>query len=199
MLGTASFAKDIADRLNHSVIGVVSGTGLRSAPFDGFFGLFKYGPLNLLVDHWLALSQVFKSTRKEDQVVVALAGDASKHDSPQAVLQELIRRRSVKRLIGHSKGSLELADAVAAEEKSLLNRADKLRVGTLGAVMALTDYVDCCQVFGSFDELGLLNSRVNVARKIVWGASHWLNPQIPLALSIRNRVWAKFGSGTSFL
>lgn len=198
MLGAAALAKDIADRLNRCVVGVVPGTGLLSAPIDGFFGLFKYGPLNLLVNHWMSLSQLFKSTDKEDPLVVAHTGDASKNDLPQVVLQELIRRSSVKRLIGHSKGSLELSNAVAAEEKSLLNRADKLRIGTIGAVMALPRYVDCCQVLGSFDELGLLNSRVNVPRNIVWGASHWLNPQIPLALSIRDQVWGKFGNGSAF-
>lgn len=198
MLGTAALAKDIADRLNRPVAGVVPGIGLLGAPLDGFFSLFKYGPLNLLVDYWESLSQLFGPTENEDHGVVVQAGDASENDPPQAVLQELLRRDSVTRVIGHSKGSIELANAAVAEEESLRSRSDKLRIGTLGAVMALPDYVQACQLLGSFDEIGLLNSRLNVGRNIVWGASHWLNPQIPLSLSIRDHVWGKFGSSSAF-
>lgn len=198
ILGTAALAKDVADRLNSPVIGVVSGTGLLSAPMDGFSGWFKYGPLNQMVDYWENFSKVFGSTPAVTDLVVTISGDASDNDPAQAVLQELITRTSTKRAIGHSKGSLEIANAVIADDNSLRNRTEKLKIGTLGSVVALPDCVESCQVLGSLDEIGLLNSRADVPRHIVWDASHWLNPQIPFSMSIRDHVWGKFGNTTAF-
>jgi hypothetical protein len=198
MLGTAALAKDVAERLNRPVVGVIGGPGMFGAPLDGFFSVFKYGPLSLLVEHWTTLSLLFGSTPKEDPSVVSLACGDADEDQPLAVLRELISRKSVKRVIAHSKGALVLADAVLAEKEALTKRKSKLRIGTLGAVMALPEYVACCQVLGSLDELGLLISRMSVQRNVVWGTSHWLNPKIPLALSLRDHLWEKFGSDSAF-
>ena len=73
-----------------------------------------------------------------------------------------------------------------------------LKIGTLGAVVALPDDVQICQVLGGLDFLGWLNSRDDVVRHLIPNVWHSLNPSVPLAMSLERDVWGKFGSSSAF-
>ena len=200
ILGTAALAKDVADQLGHAVLGVVSGTGTIGAPIDGLTGWYLYGTINQLDDLWIRASEYLGAPTKFDQRVVALVGSPTLLDSAQDVLRELIVQPSVTRVIGHSKGSLEIANAVAALQSVIASRApaNPLKIGTLGAVVAVPDDVGICQVLGGLDFLGWLNSRPDVARHLIPNVWHSLNPCVPLAMSLQRDVWGKFGSSSAF-
>ena len=200
ILGTAALAKDIADQLGQPVLGVVSGTGAIGAPIDGVTGWYLYGTINQLDDFWIRASEYLGAATKFDQGVVTLISSPTALDSAQDVLQELIARPSVTRVIGHSKGSLEIANAVEALQPVIATRppSSTLKIGTLGAVVAIPDDVGSCQVLGSLDFLGWLNSRPDVARHLIPNVWHSLNPSVPLAMSLHRDVWGKFGPSSAF-
>jgi hypothetical protein len=77
-------------------------------------------------------------------------------------------------------------------------RASTLKIGTLGAVVAIPDDVGSCQVLGGLDFLGWLNSRPDVARHLIPNVWHSLNPSVPLAMSLHRDVWGKFGPSSAF-
>ena len=200
ILGTAALAKDVADQLGQAVLGVVSGIGAIGAPIDGVTGWYLYGTINRMDDFWITASEYLGAATKFDEDVVTLVRSPALLDSAQDILQELIARPMVTRVIGHSKGSLEIANAVEALQSAIAKRAptSALKIGTLGAVVALPDDVRICQVLGGLDFLGWLNSRTDVVRHLIPNVWHSLNPSVPLAMSLQRDVWGKFGSSSAF-
>jgi len=200
ILGTAALAKDVADQLGQPVLGVVSGIGAIDAPIDAATGSYFYGTINQMDDFWITASEYLGTATKFDQDVVALVRSPALLDSTQDVLQELMARPSVTRVIGHSKGGLEIANAVEALQSAITKRSPTrpLKVGTLGTVVALPDDVQICQVLGGLDFLGWLNSRADIMRHLIPNVWHSLNPSIPLAMSLQRDVWGKFGPSSAF-
>jgi len=202
ILGTAALAKDVADQLGKPVVGVVTGTGASGAIIDGLIGWYWYAPMNWLDDFMMSFAHNVAGAEQFDKNIVELEGDLTGPSVPEEVLKFLITRPTVSRAIGHSKGSLQLALAVEASVRELGERAmlaKPLKVGTLGAVDALPDCVEACQILGELDWVGRLVS-VPAARHMLPGRSHSLNPNLPLGfgISLRDDVWGRFGAATAF-
>jgi hypothetical protein len=199
ILGTAALAKDVADQIGKPVIGLVTGTGASGALIDTLIGGYCYTPINWLNDWMVALAHDAAAVEHFDESIVKLEGDLAGPTTPEEILKCLITRPTVSRAIGHSKGSLQLAVAVLASEPELKGRISPLKVGTLGAVDAMPDYVQSCQVLGELDWLGQLVS-VPSARHLLAGRSHSLNPNLPFGfgISLKDDVWGKFGAATAF-
>jgi hypothetical protein len=199
ILGTAALAKDVADQLDKPVVGVVTGAGASGVIIDGLIGWYWYTPINRMNDYLMSFAHDVAGAVRFDASIVELEGDIIGPSVPDEVLKYLITRPKVVRAIGHSKGSLQLGVAVEASAGTLGERADHLKVGTLGAVAALPNCVDTCQVLGELDGLGLLVS-TSEARHLLPGRSHSLNPDLPFGfgISLTDDVWGKFGAATAF-
>jgi hypothetical protein len=199
ILGAAALAMDVADQTGKQVAGVVTGTGASGTIIDGLIGWYWYTPINKLDDSLISLAHDAAGAAQIDQGVVELARDAAGPRTPEEVLTHLLTLPNIVRVIAHSKGSLQLGPVVEAASDRLRQRAQHLKVGTLGAVIALPPCVDACQVLGELDWLGQLVS-VPRAQHLLPGRSHSLNPNLPFGfgISLKDDVWGKFGADSAF-
>jgi hypothetical protein len=95
-------------------------------------------------------------------------------------------------LVGHSKGNLLISSAISElvmEGFDVRAALAEVRIVLFSALSALPDNVGRQhQIIGNLDLLGWLNSRPNVAHKLVDGAMHHLNPNIPFAMPARKEL-----------
>jgi len=197
ILGTAALAKDVADRLDRPVAGIVTGFGAAGALIDALTGWYWYGAINRLDEVLRAALGAAAGAARLDASVVALEIDAAGPAAPDAVLRDLLLDPAIHRAIAHSKGGLQLGPATCAVAPQLAARAAPLRVGTLGAVVDLPACVRGCQILGQFDWLGLVNSS-HAAPHVLAGRSHSLNPAMPFGISLRDDVWGRYGADSAY-
>lgn len=204
ILGTAALAADVANLSGQPVLGLVSGIGAAGTPLDTVLGAFAYGTINRLDDFALSISRELGLHEAPDDNVIDCLPDPATADPPQHVLRDVLRRKGVLRAIGHSKGALELLAAIdylsgpGAVPGWMAGRS-KLKVGTLGAVVALKQAdVDVCQVLGGIDLLGRINSTLDIPHHTIPLRWHSLNTSLPLAMSMADDVWGKMGLDTAF-
>ncbi len=196
ILGTAAFAREVANLTGRPVAGVVSGAGSGAATVDGLLGWNWYGPINQL-DHWLSALVPARGEASFDAEVIDFEQELAGPAAPDAVLRELLSLPGVVRALGHSRGALQLGLVVGALAGSGGLPDGRLRVGTLGAVTALPSQVHSDQVLGALDPLGMINSTPAPCH-LLPGRSHSINPDVPLGISLRNDVWGRFGADGPF-
>ena len=192
-LGSAAFARNVADAVGEPVAAVVSGYGLADVATEALGGFFWFGMLNQLrhsferFDRFLepkvvaqaspeeSASQAFVRLSKDTQTVLALLGD---------------RRFSFTLLAGHSKGNLVLSEALYELRDRDAARIDELastvRLVTVSARIAMPPpFADVIDVMGEWDWFGGLNSRPDIkADRIAPSAWHHTNTEIPFHLPV---------------
>lgn len=204
ILGTAALAKDVADRLGKPVAGVVTGFGASGTLLDGLVGWTWYTPLNGLDQFLMSVEHGSTIPAEIDRRFLDLEGSFIGPWAPDEMLPRLLKRPNIVRAIGHSRGSLQLGMAVLTARAELADRAEAgnpVRVGTLGAVAALPQFVEPSQILGEADWLGRSVSMFILAtRQYLPGRSHTLNPALVdlLPISLENDVWGKFGARSAF-
>ena len=105
-----------------------------------------------------------------------------------ATAKSLLRPDRLPRLqwvVGHSKGNLLISGAISELlfEGARVN-LDAVNVVLFSALTALPLGIGRqYQIIGSLDLLGGINSRLNIAHKLVIGAMHHLNTQIPFHMN----------------
>ena len=193
-LGSAAFAWDISLALEKPVLAIVPGYGMADVVLQALggwfgFGLYDYLHAKSLIQN--SLANVAPQTASIGRRLSASTPDAKTlHGAPvfrqgsgsSDVLHALLTHRQApfKLLVGHSKGALQIGNAI---QSLPAERTHALRVVTLGCPIATdVDGVSYYQYLGLFDALGQLN---------MWG--HWpdrwtptwhsTNPTLPPAMA----------------
>jgi hypothetical protein len=195
-IGAVGLARDVATVKKVPVAGIVSGYGVDDVVYEGLGG-------------WICLRETnrleFMAQRVTNSVAM-LAGlppletaislmDSIGSGPDLFTLKCLLRSRRPRKLgwlVGHSKGNLLIASAIAElvmEGADLQARLADVRIVLFSALSALPEGIGRPhQIIGTIDMLGWINSRLHVPCKLVQGAMHHLNPTIPFALLAREEL-----------
>jgi hypothetical protein len=192
-LGSAAMAWDISTALGRPVLAIVPGYGVADLVLQGLGGWFGFG----LFDYLQSKSRIQSALARlaPDAATLGRRLSASIPDAETFNGAPVYRRGSgssdvlhtllenlpgqFKLLVGHSKGALQIGNALHSLPKG---RTDGLHVVTLGCPIAQDDpVIRYHQCLGLFDALGQLN---------MWGhlPSQWLpswhttNPALPPAM-----------------
>jgi hypothetical protein len=192
-LGSAAFAWDISAALGQPVLAIVPGYGVADVMQQSLGGWFGFGLHDFLQSKsWLqqSLANLAPQTATIGRELAASVPDAKaiqgapvfRHGSGSSdVLHALMLHRETpfKLLVGHSKGALQIGNAILSLPAE---RTRGLRVVTLGCPIAENDAgVDYLQYLGLFDALGQLNAWGH--RPTEWVPTwHSTNPQLPPAM-----------------
>lgn len=193
-LGSAALAWDISIALRKPVLAVVPGYGMADLILQALggwfgFGLYDYLHAKSLIQN--ALANTAPQTASIGRRLSASTPDAKtlhgapvfRHGSGSSdVLHALLlhRKAPFKLLVGHSKGALQIGNAIRSLPP---DRTHGLDVITLGCPIATdVDGVSYYQYLGLFDALGQLN---------MWGHKpnqwpptwHSTNPKLPPAMA----------------
>lgn len=186
-LGSAAFARNIADALGMPVIAVVSGYGLSDLFTEALGGWFLFGTLNSLRHRWEKLD-----ARKPIGVTTDELDEAARLSLDTRAVRTLLNDPDldVRLVTGHSKGNLIVAEALYEIEKDNPSRfatlAETVDVVTVSAIIQMpAPCRNVVDVIGSIDNFGALNSRLDIAPDlVVAGSWHHTNTQLPFHLPI---------------
>jgi len=193
-LGSAALAWDISSALGRPVLAIVPGYGVADVVLQGMGGWFGFG----LYDYLQAKS-VIQNNLASTAPETATIGRQLSSSTPEAktvhgapvfrhgsgssdVRHALLEHRDTpfKLLVGHSKGALQIGNAILSLPAE---RTHGLRVVTLGCPIAeAVEGVAYHQYLGLFDALGQLNMWGNWPNH--WTATwHSTNPELPPAMA----------------
>ncbi|EQB30099.1 hypothetical protein [Sphingobium ummariense] len=193
-LGSAALAWDISVALGKPVLAIVPGYGVADVILQGMggwfgFGLYDYLHAKSMVQNSLAslaprtacIGRALPASTPEAKTLhggpVFRTGSGSS-DVLHAIMEH--RERPLGLLIGHSKGALQIGNAIQSLPP---DRVHGLNVVTLGCPIAENvAEVAYHQYLGLFDALGQLNMWGNLPDKWVptW---HSTNPALPPAMN----------------
>ena len=193
-LGSAALAWDISVALRKPVLALVPGYGVADVLLQSLGGWFAFG----LHDYLGSKSMIQKSlaaaapqvARIGRELAASAPNEPTMHGAPvfrtgsgsSDVLHSLLMRREqpFRLLVGHSKGALQISNAIRSVSQG---RLEGITVVTLGCPIGKEfDHVKYRQYLGLFDALGQLNA---------WGhkPEHWpptwhsTNPVLPPAMA----------------
>jgi len=191
-LGSAALAWNVAKALGQPVIAIVPGYGVADAVEQALGGWFGFGLHEALgtksaLQTWLAdyapeLAWVGRklvaSTPGHGKTATG-APTFLRGSGSSDVLHALMLKIEITCLVGHSKGALQIGNALDGLEAA---RTENLRVVTLGCPIAETAAgATYRQYLGVFDALGQLNAWGN--QPSCWTPTqHTTNRQLPLAM-----------------
>ena len=133
-LGTAAFARNVADALGRPVAAIVSGYGLADLITEAAGGFSWAAGLDGLYDLWTRLDHSLDWVRAAEEGTALTDTDTHHTDRDAETLTTLLRdpRAKIARIIGHSKGNLVVADALYS-----LQREDRARSDAVGESVAI--------------------------------------------------------------
>jgi len=172
-LGTAALARNVADCMGHSVIGVVSGYGLADLAGEGLGGWFGLGAANAISRTAAKILATMEKMQELGLDSSTTTGRASANGTgvtlgniasgflggvtDSDVLKDLLEAvPGIRYVIGHSKGNFVIDNALKGLSAA---RRKELKVLTLGAPIYLPTDVERLQVIGGLDTLGWVNTR----------------------------------------
>lgn len=194
-LGSAALAWDISIALGKSVLAIVPGYGMADVILQGLggwfgFGLYDYLHAKSLIQNVLASAA--PGTASIGRQLAASTPNAKslngapvfRHGSGSSdVLHALLLHRDApfKLLVGHSKGALQIGNAIRSLPPE---RTHELHVVTLGCpISADVEGVNYYQYLGLFDALGQLNMWGH--RPTQWPPTwHSTNFMLPPAMAV---------------
>jgi hypothetical protein len=193
-LGSAAFAWDISTATRKPVLAIVPGYGVADVLLQAMGGWYGFGIYNYLhVKSFVqdALASTAPKLAEIGRNLSASAPDAKTvHGGPvfrygsgsSDVLHALLENREppLKLLVGHSKGALQINNAIQSLSPE---RTQGLRVVTMGCPIAPdVEGVRYFQYLGLFDALGQLNMWGNQPSE--WVATwHSTDPWLPPAMA----------------
>jgi hypothetical protein len=193
-LGSAAFAWDISTAIGKPVLAIVPGYGVADVVLQGLGGWFGFGLYNYLHAKSLVQNALASTAPKVAEIgrnLSASTPDAKTiHGGPvfrygsgsSDVLHALLeyRERPFELLVGHSKGALQIDNAIQSLSPG---STQGLRVVTMGCPIAPNVAgVSYYQYLGLFDALGQLNMWGNQPSEWVptW---HSTDPWLPPAMA----------------
>jgi hypothetical protein len=201
-LGSAAFARNVADALGKPVAAVVSGYGLADVLTEALGGFFWFGGLNSARHLFAVLDRL---TETDDRAERALehypVNSATRLTRDTRTVLALLRDRrfNFDLLTGHSKGNLVLSEALYqlmyADEARAVALAKAARIVTFSARIAMPDaFRNVVDVMGALDWFGALNSRPDIRTDyVVSGAWHHTNTELPAHLPVTRTFGALVG------
>ncbi len=189
-LGSAAFARNVADAFGEPVAAVVSGYGLADLVTEAAGGWFWFGTLNSLRHEFEILDQL---TRNADQMHPFLATSAAPAslgrlslDTRTVGLLLSDKRFQFSLLTGHSKGNLVISEALYELNAAAKKPRDDTWLVTISAVIAMPPrFTRIIDVIGQLDWFGALNSRLDLGVEdrppLAW---HHTNTELPLSLHV---------------
>jgi hypothetical protein len=196
-LGTAAFARDVADAADAPVLAVVSGYGLADLVAEAMGGYFLFGALNSTrhMFEWLDDLRLARDTAATEQLasapLLASPSDLARLSEDVCTVKHLLAGPArFGWLVGHSKGNLVLSEALYALRDDDRPAFDALRarsnVITVSARIAMPrGFARIVDVMGELDGFGALNSRpsidTDVSVPLAW---HHTNTELPLHLPV---------------
>jgi hypothetical protein len=183
-IGAVGLARDVANATELPVAAIVSGYGMDDLLYEALGGWFFLREVNELE---------FLTEQIAQASVPGLFAAIETYDSvgagpDMATAKSLLRAARLPRLqwiVGHSKGNLLISGAIS----ELLIEGAPVKLDTVNLVLfsALTALPPGIgrqyQFIGSLDLLGWTNSRLNIAHKLMIGAMHHLNTQLPFHMN----------------
>ena len=197
-LGSAAFARNVADAAGAPVLAVVSGCyGLADLVTEALGGHFLFGSLNR-VRH--AFEWLDDLRRAEDPVELSASASRSyvsdpisiarRSDDVRTLIALLTGKTRFRWLVGHSKGNLVLSEALYAicrNEPDLFAELNgRSAIITISARIAMPRGISpIIDIMGAFDGFGALNSRASIGTDIsVPLAWHHTNTELPFHLPV---------------
>jgi hypothetical protein len=191
-LGSAAFARNVADAFGQPVAAVVSGYGLSDLVTEALGGFFLFGALNSIRHFYEQLDQL---ARRAQQAALEASAESTTFELPrmsldtQTVYRLLSDRRfHFKLLTGHYKGNLVLSEALYEldEGHAPATLSKDTWLVTISAVIAMPPrYRNIVDVIGCIDWFGAMNSRLGLgieqARPWAW---HHTNTELPFHLPV---------------
>jgi hypothetical protein len=196
-LGSAAFAWNASSALNEPVAAIIPGYGLADVvpqALGGWFGLGLHDWLQSVTQSYLAatapsLAQMGRRFARTSPHHARAATGAPVFEHGSAASDDLhgvlLDAPRITRVIGHSKGSLAIANALRSLPPE---RTRDIRVVTFGCAIA-EELKHCgyAQFLGVLDGLGVLNSWGHQAEERPL-AHHSTNSFIPLSLPVKALV-----------
>lgn len=192
-LGSAALAWNISVALGQPVLAIVPGYGVADVMLQALGGWFGFGLYDFLQTKGVvqnSLANLAPQTARIGRQLSASTPDAKTvHGGPvfrygsgsSDVLHALMqyREQSFRLLVGHSKGALQIGNAIASLTPA---QTAGLRVVTLGCPIAKSvEGVSYHQYLGLYDALGQLNMWENWPDR--WTSTwHSTNPELPPAM-----------------
>lgn len=194
-LGTAAFARNVADATGTPVAGVVSGYGMADLMTEALGGYFWFGALNSmrhafeLFDDWARLPDTAPESQTHPSDAVRKSKDTR---TVRALLED--ETFGFDLLVGHSKGNLVISEALYEMQDEESPRLDVIGANThIVTISARIVMPRACKrvtdIFGEWDWFGDLNSRQWIKPDLeVEQAWHHTNPEIPAHLPVTHSL-----------
>lgn len=127
-LGTAAFARNVADAVGAPVAAVVSGYGLADLVTEAGGGFSWFAGLDGLYDLWARLDHSLDWIRAAEsgQTLIDPTRRQGHRDAETIAALLADPRGRFERIVGHSKGNLAVADALHALQRDDRRRSDEI-------------------------------------------------------------------------
>ena len=192
-LGSAAFARNVADAFGAPVASVVSGYGLADLVTEAAGGWFWFGGLNKWRHDLEVLDEMARraslSPVEETSPAAAHLGNVSL-DTRRMYRLLIDPRFKFSLLSGHSKGNLVISEALFAIDNSAQAsghqpEADTWIVTVSAAIFMPPRFGKVIDVMGSIDWFGAFNSRhgIGIEKRSDWSWHH-TNTELPLHLPV---------------
>lgn len=191
-LGSAAFARNIADAIGGPVAAVVSGYGLSDLMTEALGGYFLFGALNSMRHAFEGFDRLTEWRPPISSAGIETPSDFVRQSRDTGTVLALLsdERLSFDLLVGHSKGNLVLAEALYELVGTDLDTARSLAASacivTVSARIAMPPlFRRVIDVMGAWDWFGALNSRPDIpADYLVPNAWHHTNTELPAHLPV---------------
>ena len=170
-LGSAAFARNVADAVGRPVASVVSGYGLADLMTEALGGYFLFGELNSIRHSFEFLDRLgFTQPAQSEASGASVARESRDTKTVLALLTDARLRFAL--LTGHSKGNLVISEALYQLRDQSRDRAKALgaetTVVTVSARIAMPPaFKKVIDVMGEWDWFGGLNSRKFIEPDVV--------------------------------
>jgi hypothetical protein len=203
-LGSAAFARNVADAIGRPVAAVVSGYGLTDVAMEALGGFLWFGVFSGLrqsLEYWEKLAERHGLAETTGEPG-AIAWTRQSRDTKTVGALLTDERFRFSLVVGHSKGNLVVSEALyaikVADEARLQVIADRTLVITMSARIAMPDQIDALDIIGQWDSFGAFNSPQLVAPDIVVPqAMHHTNRKffghLPVTETLRNALAGRWG------
>lgn len=188
-LGTAAFARNVADAFGEPVAGLVSGYGLADMITEAAGGWFWFGGLNRIRHMYEQIDDLARGNKFEISWPSEPMNPARASLDTRTLCQLLTDRRfHFGLLTGHSKGNLVISEALYdLRDEHQDDALGDLAIVTISAAIAMPPrYRNIIDVMGEVDWFGAMNS--NMAISVEYrprNAWHHTNTELNWHLPVR--------------
>lgn len=188
-VGTAAFAKNVAQALGAPVAGVVSGYGMKDVLWEALGGWFWFRSLNQLRRGAETNGKPFTGNGHTFDWADRFSPDTTSLTALFSAEEPLFDV-----IVGHSKGNLSIAEALYQAEERAPTQAEALlrhaHIITISAAIYMPDDSrKVTDIIGALDWFGRMNSHPDVAPDIVVpNAWHHTNTELTAHLNVTEAI-----------